>query len=97
MRMIYRPRGEGKTTELIKISAEKQQYIVCINQMECSRIFSQARLMGLDIPFPITFDEFIKREYYGKGIKGFLIDNADQLLQYMSSVPVEAITVCQGL
>jgi len=93
MKVISRPRGMGKTTELIKMSAKENQYIVCSTYNDCTRVFRQAQSLGLDIPFPITFDEFIRREYYGKGIKGFLIDNADLLLQHMSSVPIEAVTI----
>ena len=84
----------GKTTDLMKISAENNYYIVCSLRREADRMFHDAReIWGLDIPLPITFDEFIKGEYYGKGIKGFLVDNAELLIQRMSRVPVFAITV----
>jgi hypothetical protein len=83
----------GKTTELIRLSAETGGYIVCLNMDEASRIQFQSQEMGLKIPFPITFDEFKSHQYYGRGIKGFLIDNADMLLKSMSSVPVLAITM----
>lgn len=85
--------GSGKTTQLIKISAETGAYIVCLNMDEAARIQHQSQQMNLKIPFPITFDEFISRKYYGAGIKGFLIDNIEMLLQSMSNVPILAITM----
>ena len=93
MKVIYLPRGKGKTTELIKMAAKENNYIVCISQAHCRVLFNQAQSMELDIPFPITFSEFINHEYHGKGINGFMIDNADMLLQQMSSVPINAVTI----
>lgn len=93
MKIIYKERKKGKTTELIKLSAEHHNYIVCHSISEVYRINDEARKMGLNIPFPITYDEFIKGKYYGKGVKGFLIDNAEMLLQYITKVPITAITI----
>jgi len=92
MEIIYKPRQLGKTTEIIKLSAKNGGYIVCMSHSEAERVFQQARTMKLNIPFPITFHEFITGEYYGKGIKSFLIDNAEILLQQISRVPIEAIS-----
>jgi hypothetical protein len=93
MQIICRGRCNGKTIEAIKISAEKGCYIICHSQKECTRIFHLAKEMGLDIPFPITFDEFKGGRYYAGGVKGFIVDNAEILLQSMSPVPIRAITV----
>jgi hypothetical protein len=87
------PRGKGKTTELIKKSAESGDYIVCHQLAEVNRIQMEARRMGLRIPLPITYDEFLKKRYHSKGISGFLIDNADMFLQSLSDVPINNITV----
>jgi hypothetical protein len=97
MKIIIKPTGQGKTTELIKISAEKHFHIVCHSKKECERISNSAQSMKLDIPYPITFNEFLEANYYGKGIrKGFLIDNADMLLRSISrGVPIQAITLNQ--
>lgn len=94
MQIILRPRQMGKTTELIRMSAETFAYIIVRSKNDATRIFHQAKEVGLDIPFPLTFQEFISGEYFGKNIKGFLIDNADDLLQSLSKgVPVQAISV----
>lgn len=92
-KIIYKGRNTGKTTELIKLASTHQAYIVC-HSIQCANgILKQARDMGLNIPMPITYDNFIDKKYYGEGIKGFLIDNAEHLLQRMTKVPIMAITI----
>lgn len=93
MKTYIIPRGKGKTTELIKKSAESGDYIVCSRHDEANRIQAEAQDKGFKIPLPITYDEFLKKRYYEKGIRGFLIDNADMFLQSLSNVPINSITV----
>jgi len=93
MKIIIRPRRMGKTTELIKQSGKEWKYIVCHSHQEAIRIQEQARRINIKIPLPITYQEFLAKEYYGKRIKGFLIDNIDFLLQYISIVKIDTITL----
>lgn len=95
MKTIIAERNGGKTTELIKMSSDSSDYIVCHNQKEASIIHLRAIDSGYKIPFPLTYDEFIENRYLSKGVKGFLIDNVDMLLDYMTKcrVPIRAITV----
>lgn len=93
MQIICMPQAGGKTHEAIKISAETWSYIVCLNKEEGYRVFHQAKNMGFDIPYPITFDEFINGRYSAQGIRGFIIDNADMLLQSLTPVRIKAITL----
>jgi hypothetical protein len=95
MLIILDKRKSGKTNRLIKMSADTGYYIVCPTIAEASLIFSKAQKQGLDIPFPISYNEFITRDYYGKGIKGFLIDDADRLLARLTDLPIGAITLTQ--
>lgn len=88
------PRGSGKTYQLIKNSSYSWYTIVCHSSIECDRILIEAKSMKLKIPPPITYDEFISKRYVGKHIFGFLIDNADSLLQYMTPLAIEAISLC---
>lgn len=91
--VIKKPRG-GKTTELIKLSSQSHAYIVCMNTQESARIQRQAQEMNLKIPFPITFDEFLQGKFYKAGVKGFLIDNVELLLQSIGrGVPVLACSL----
>ncbi len=95
MQIIIKPKGEGKTVDLIKLSAASWNYIVCHNMGECRRIVSVANKIALDIPYPISYDEYLARRYYPDAIKGFLIDNVEMLLNHISLVPVNAITITQ--
>jgi hypothetical protein len=92
--IIILPDGGGKTTELIKRSAESFAYIVVATRKDATRVFHQAKDMGLDIPFPLTFAEFLNREYYRPGIRGVLIDDLDLLVGFMTTgrLPVLAVT-----
>lgn len=96
MKIIYKPRQCGKTIEAIKMSAETGSYIVCRSQGECRRVFRMAQVLGLNIPFPISFDEFLRGKYHGRHIKGFIIDNADMFLQYLTPVRVECVTLSKN-
>lgn len=90
MNVIYKEKRSGKTNELIKLSEETGYTIVCSNLKE-ALINSKKGI----IPFPITFDDFINKNYYGKGIKGFLIDDVDHLLRYLTDyiIPIGCITI----
>ncbi len=97
MKIIIKARRMGKTTDAIKIASENFSYLVCLNQKEVYRVSQEARKMGLDIPFPITIDEFINGKFCGKGIRGFVIDNAEYILTYLArTVPINAITMNTG-
>lgn len=91
MKIIYKGRGEGKTTDLIKLSFERGGYIICKDIDEAHNISFIANELGCDIPLPITYDEFINKRY-GK-IKEFYIDNVDNLLLYLTKSPIHAITL----
>jgi len=94
MNVIIKSRREGKTLELIKRCAEEGGYIVCESYKDADLIKEKATSMGLNIPLPITYNEFIQGRYYGKGISGFHIDNADIFIQHMSkAVEVKSITI----
>ena len=93
MRTLIIPKGKGKTTRLIKKSAVTGDYIVCFDYDEAVRIQMEAQKMGLKIPLPITFKDFLEKRYYGNNIPGFLIDNIDIILESLSYVPIDSITV----
>lgn len=92
--VIVGGRGSGRTTELIK-EASKYNYalIVCHNENAVRYTFQMARDMGANIPYPITFDDFIKRHYYGRSVQAFLFDNIDISLQSYTSVPIVKIAI----
>lgn len=93
MKIIARGRAQGKTEELIRMSAETGDYIVTASHHEAWRIAQTAKAMGLTIPFPLTAYEFQQGQYHGGGVRGLLIDNAELVLRAMSAVPVLAISL----
>ena len=96
MKIILKALRMGKTSEAIKLAAENFSYIVCHNRQETDRIFRVAQNLEVDIPHPITFDDLLCKRYYGAGVKGFIIDNADHLLQQLcNGVELKGITMTQ--
>jgi len=93
MRVILAKPKSGKTLALIHKSASEGGYIVCMNMAEARRVHEEARRRGVDIPFPLTFDEFVFGRYHAKGIKRLYIDNLDQCLQAHSSIPIDVVTL----
>lgn len=99
MEIVLSPRRAGKTTQLIKMAAEDHLYLVCCTYGEMRRVWllmlkmkEKGEIETLP-PQPLTFDEFLEGKYYPRGIKGFLIDNADLLLQRLSYSRIFAITL----
>lgn len=93
MKIIYKGRQKGKTTDLIKRSAERGGYIVCETSNECIKIQQKANRLNLNIKFPITYNEIITCKYYGRGIKEFYIDNAENFIQAICRYKVNTITL----
>jgi hypothetical protein len=96
MEIIIRPRQGGKTTEALQRAAEHFAYIVVATRQEADELWARAKLLKLDIPMPITWDEFRRGRYYRKGVKGFVIDNLDRCIQSDHPVPVVAVTMNDG-
>lgn len=98
MRVIIRPRGTGRTEELIRVCAEAEakgevSYIVCSSQEEAHRIFQRSQELKLTIGFPVTSYEFFNHKYHAPHIKNFFIDNADYLLQSLTPVHISVVTM----
>lgn len=55
-------RQSGKITELIKHSCLYRQIIVVATSVSVRYIKQKAKELGLDIPAPITYDEFINNK-----------------------------------
>lgn len=93
MQFMIRGRQEGKTTEAIRLAAADFLYIVCADLDRVQHVQRMAQEMGLSIPFPLTFDEFVGARFYGRGITGFVIEDAETLLQRLAGVtPVRLVT-----
>jgi predicted AAA+ superfamily ATPase len=94
VKVIYKPRQSGKTTELIEMASIGGGYVVCHNRAEACSLERAARELGKSILFPITFDEYLSGAFAARNIKEFYIDNVELLLSRLSmTVPVKAIAV----
>lgn len=94
MKVYVRPRQGGKTQELIKLAAEERLVIVCVTLEMVSVVKDRAKKMGLDIPEPLSWQQFAGGRHRGRRIKGFVIDDVDEgLRQLARTVPVEAVSL----
>lgn len=87
MKVINIPRNWGKTTELIRQSAQTGYPIVTPTK-QAPIYRSKAEEMGLPIPVVLTVEE-LKRSNY----KRVYIDEAGYLLEQLLEVEVEAFTI----
>ena len=93
MKVIQLPRQQGKTTAIIRSCAELGGYIVVPTSRDVRRVFDAARDMGLSVPFPITFSEFIGGKFSTK-IECFWIDDIDRCLATVGrGVPIAAVSI----
>jgi len=97
MKVISRGRGAGKTTALVEMSAQTGSYIVTKDHHTARYTADLAKKMGLQIPFPLTFKEFLDHRWSSR-IKGFLLDDVELLLLHILShdAPIEAMTISTG-
>lgn len=96
MKIIIKPRGKGKTTDLINLCANNNYSLIVVHTQENARlVFEAAKRLKKHIPMPITYQEFIENRYSAQNVDTFLIDNVDMLLQRMTRVPIEAITLTE--
>ncbi|WP_424245912.1 hypothetical protein Dip510_000845 [Elusimicrobium posterum] len=96
MKIFTGSRGSGKTTEMLKALPKKGYgYIVVPNERFAREIVLEADELGIKINFPLTFNEFLNKRYYGKNIDWLVIDDVDALLSYIthSGVSIYAIAL----
>lgn len=75
MKIIYKSRGTGKTTELVKLSASTQIPIICINS---KYVIEVAKELGLTIPQPISI-----KDYKPFSNEKILVDDAEHVLAHL--------------
>ena len=87
-------KGTGKTERLIELAAKDFCYIVVRSESVARQIAERAKKKGIDIPFPLTYIQFIRGNFYGRGIRCFVIDDVDALLWYLArGVRVKAFSL----
>lgn len=91
--IICSQRQTGRTTKLIeKCARYRYALIVCPSRMRASNIFHYARKMGIHIPMPMTFGDFLRGRFAAEHINAFLIDDLDSCLAiYAQNVPIDTV------
>ena len=77
-KLIIAPRGSGKTSALIKASAECDCPIIVPTISEATRVMDKALEMGYNIPEPIPFG--IRNKIQRENYKAVIIDDLDTIL-----------------
>jgi hypothetical protein len=94
MRVIQYPRRGGKTDALIRQCAKANGYIVVQNRKLAGEVSDRARVLGCDLNFPITFDEFLSGAFDGRGVRELFIDDLDVLVARLArGTKVSAVSV----
>ena len=96
MKKIIMGRRKGKTTELIKMSAATQTYILVKDGRRQREVARMAQDMGLHIPYPVTMADWERTHFVGSFIKEILIDDADDIIQSIFyRMRIKAITMSE--
>lgn len=66
--------------DILRFAAEHFLYVVCWKK-DATRLHQKAKKLGLDIPFPLSYRELLDKKYYGSGIEGIIVLDADMLLR----------------
>lgn len=78
---IIKPRQSGKSTELVKRSAEQKIPIITRNKNECKYLKSIAEKLNLEIPDPICIKTAMNTLLLQSD--KVIIDDAEYILNYM--------------
>jgi len=92
MEIICLPRQAGKTKKLIEMCHPHDDYIVVPDRRQVEHVFKMAQDMGIDIRFPLTWDEAVRS--HGMAFRpNFLVDNMDMIIQRLTPQNIKVITM----
>lgn len=95
--IIYKPRGAGKTTDIIKEAHERNMYILVGNRTQAEYKFNQAKDMGMLIPYPITVSEWKAGNVASKVKRqGILVDEGQRILEELLETKVHVMSVTKN-
>jgi putative NADH-flavin reductase len=92
MKKIIKGRGQGKTWDLVTISAEKQIPIVVATGKAATHISDVAKARGLLIPIPIPAWKF-ENNVRGRNITQVLVDDAEHVLGALLGCQIVALSM----
>lgn len=90
MHIISGPRCSGKTTSLIKISANTGIPIIAPTMLMANYIKTIAKEQGMDIPEPTSINKLVDQD--GRKPGKYLIDELEMCLRQLGIDPI-AVTV----
>ena len=90
MQVIAGPRCSGKTTSLIRVSADTGIPIIAPTMMMAKSIKQMAMEYGIDIPEPTSINKIVNQG--GKPGK-YLIDELEMCLRQVG-IDAECVTIC---
>jgi hypothetical protein len=93
MHVIIRPRQGGKTTEILKQAAAHHAYIVVPTLQDVTRLWREILRLQLELPQPITWQEFINKPSTGTCV---VIDDLDRCVQFMTRAHIAAVSLSSG-
>jgi len=95
MKKIIKSKASGKTTELIQMSHDTWTYILVVDRKRADWIADYAcNVLKIDIPNPVSIEEFINAHRSLGYCENVLIDDADEVLQKLiGKVNIMAITM----
>ena len=93
MKVIYKPRQTGKTTELIEnwLKKDKKRALITFDGEEEKRL---KRLFPDLINQIFSWDTYIKK-MWRYDIKEVVIDNADMILQSYVNIPIRIVSITE--
>lgn len=93
--IIVADRCTGKTRHLIqKCSQDEYSLIVCPNGMMCNYTFKEAESMGVKIPMPITFEDFVSGKFSSRNVNKFYFDELGISLSGMAKgIPIDTVII----
>lgn len=81
MQLIVKDRGAGKTHMLIQTSAVTGYHIVCFSDFQASLVKERAKLLGLDIPDPISIKQLRNENISTQMLDNVLVDDVQMILK----------------
>lgn len=97
MRFLFKGRQKGKSTELVKISAEKNIPIICVNDIRKRNLLSIAEKHWITIPTPITVKDIsIINKYWEKSESNnsaVLIDDAEEVFEMLLKRKIDTVAI----
>lgn len=93
MKIIYKPRGGGKTAQLLYSSDTTRIPILVATAAQKGFLIEEAQRLELNIPQPLSVADIINGNQRGSRIESCYVDNAEMVLMSLINMNVAALTL----